>query len=259
MIERRYGWIPSLPDGNRTPVLTLAHFPALPPVFDLGPTGFLPPIWDQGQTSSCTGHGGARAIAYARAKQGLPFMDPSRLFPYYNARKREGTTGSDAGASIADVIAAAAEYGDCLYERWPTDPKLVTVKPYASCYTEAIKHQALTTTRILGSTRDAFEYHFKHAIASLEVPPVFGFTVYESFESDEVARTGLVPIPKRGERIKGGHCVVARAYDDGNRVVKCDNSWSARWGREGSFYLPYDLIFNPEFASDFRAIVTEEA
>jgi hypothetical protein len=40
-------------------------------------------------------------------------------------------------------------------------------------------------------------------------PFVLGFTVYESFESDTVAQTGIVPMPRSGEQVLGGHCVVA--------------------------------------------------
>ena len=45
-------------------------------------------------------------------------------------------------------------------------------------------------------------------------PIVFGFSVYESFESADVAHTGVVPLPPRGETLVGGHAVVAVGYDD---------------------------------------------
>jgi len=34
-------------------------------------------------------------------------------------------------------------------------------------------------------------------------PFVFGFTVYESFESQEVAKTGVVPLPNPDEKVMG--------------------------------------------------------
>lgn len=120
-----YGWRRGLP-SRRFPQLKLASYPVLSPSKDLSVTGFLPPIWDQGQTSSCTGHGVTRAIAFARAKQGLPYVDLSRLFPYWNARVAEGDPGSDEGAAIGDVIAASQKYGDCPYNDYPTDTALVT-------------------------------------------------------------------------------------------------------------------------------------
>jgi hypothetical protein len=38
-------------------------------------------------------------------------------------------------------------------------------------------------------------------------PFVFGFTVYESFESQQVARTGVVLMPKSKEGVVGCHAV----------------------------------------------------
>jgi C1A family cysteine protease len=41
-------------------------------------------------------------------------------------------------------------------------------------------------------------------------PFVFGFAVYSSFESDEVTRTGVVPMPDPNtEEQAGGHAVTA--------------------------------------------------
>jgi len=255
---RKYGWRPSLPDGGRTPVLSLEEFPPLAPVFDLAPTGFLPPIWDQGQQGSCTGHGCGRALAFVRAKQNEPPMDPSREFLYYNARRIEGSTDSDAGATIADVIAGAQRWGDVPYAQWPTDDAHLLVEPGPEVYAAASLNQAVKVTRVLGHNRASFEYHFKHCMSVFGVPIVFGFTVYDSFESDAVAKTGVVPMPRPDESVLGGHCVAATAYDDAKRLVKCANSWSAAWGDAGSFYLPYDFIFDPNYASDFRAILAME-
>ncbi len=40
-------------------------------------------------------------------------------------------------------------------------------------------------------------------------PFVFGFTVYESCESDRVAKTGIVNMPNPKERVVGRHAVMA--------------------------------------------------
>lgn len=61
-------------------------------------------------------------------------------------------------------------------------------------------------------------------------PFVFGFTVYESFESEQVAQTGIVPMPAPGETVVGGHCVVAVGYDDSKRTFIIRNSWGTGWG-----------------------------
>lgn len=256
-IARRYGWHQPRIPSRRFPIYALTKYPLLSPSRDLTTTGFEAPIWDQGQTGSCTGHGTGAGVSYARAKQGEPFIDISRLFIYWNARALEGTTGSDAGASVADAIQASQVNGDCPYTDLPTDPALVTVPPTATAVADAVFHKALTATRILGSTAASFDYHFKHCLDQLLLPVVFGFTVYESFESDAVAASGIVPMPAASEQVMGGHCVEAVGYDDASAMVTCRNSWGIGWGLKGYFKIPYDYIFDPNMASDFHAIQLE--
>jgi C1A family cysteine protease len=71
------------------------------------------------------------------------------------------------------------------------------------------------------------------------LPFTFGFTVYESFESEQVAETGVVPMPKSNEQIVGGHCVVAVGYDTPSRRFIVRNSWGDGWGDKGYCYLPW--------------------
>jgi C1A family cysteine protease len=57
----------------------------------------------------------------------------------------------------------------------------------------------------------------------------FGFTVYESFETSGVAKSGIVPIPQTGEEILGGHEVLAVGYlrsEPDHVLVR--NSWGSR-------------------------------
>jgi C1A family cysteine protease len=85
-------------------------------------------------------------------------------------------------------------------------------------------------------------------------PFVFGFTVYQSFESPTVARTGHAPMPGSGERPVGGHAVVAVGYDDANQWFIVRNSWGAAWGMKGYFTLPYSYLIQPALSSDFWTI-----
>ena len=69
--------------------------------------------------------------------------------------------------------------------------------------------------------------------------------VYESFESDAVGKTGLVPYPDvHKERFIGGHALVCVGYDDSVNHFIALNSWSDAWGDRGFCYIPYAFIAN---------------
>ena len=86
-------------------------------------------------------------------------------------------------------------------------------------------------------------------------PFVFGFQVYESFESPDVARTGEVPLPGTGEQTLGGHAVLAVGYDDATARFLVRNSWGAEWGQAGYFTMPYPYLTERNLASDFWAVL----
>src|SRR5438093_363067 len=85
-------------------------------------------------------------------------------------------------------------------------------------------------------------------------PFVFGFSVYETFESPAVAQSGVVQLPKRGERLVGGHAVVAAGYDMPAKRFLVRNSWGTGWGRRGYFTMPFDYVTNAYLAADFWTI-----
>ncbi len=244
----RYGWIPDLPDQRDY------HFAAppavaakLPPSVDLTP--HCPPVYDQGQLGSCTGNGVAGVLQFDAMKEGLPDTSvPSRLFIYYNERVMEGTVDSDSGAQIRDGIKTVATTGACDETLWPYDIAQFAVKPPAAGYTAAEGQRAIVYSRV-GQTLS----HMKGCLAS-GYPIVFGFTVYDSFEGAEVARTGVVPMPASGESVLGGHCVVAVGYDDASQRFTIRNSWGDGWGRAGYATMPYAYLLSQSLASDFWTV-----
>src|SRR5215471_16217728 len=242
--NKRYGWIPDLPDHRdhmyAAPAMVLT---ALPPKVDLRPK--CPPVVDQGQLGSCTANSIGNAHRFGQMKQGLAnqFM-PSRLFIYYNERVMEGTVNADSGAMIRDGIKSLAKQGACPEKQWPYTITKFASKPTQSCYKEAEKHQAVSYQRLVQTLSQ-----LKGCLAS-GYPFVFGFTVYESFESQEVAKTGVVPMPAAGEKVLGGHAVVAVGYDDASQRFISRNSWGAAWGMAGYFTIPYGYLTDGNLADD---------
>ena len=83
---------------------------------------------------------------------------------------------------------------------------------------------------------------------------MFGFTVYESFESEAVAKTGVVPMPQSTEKVLGGHAVLAVGYDDPHQRFIVRNSWGSGWGMAGYFTIPYAYLTDSNLADDFWTV-----
>ena len=244
---KRFGWIADLPDHRdlmyAAPMQVLT---ALPTTTDL--RSKCPPVYDQGQLGSCTANAIAAAVEFDLMKENKDEFMPSRLFIYYNERDMEGTVDSDSGAQIRDGIKSVASQGDCAEKLWPYDINKFADKPPQTCYDDAVKHKAVQYQRTI---RDLNQ--MKGCLAS-GYPFVFGFTVYQSFESQQVAQTGHGSMPTPGEQTVGGHAVMAVGYDDSQNWFIVRNSWGTSWGMQGYFTLPYTYLLNENLSDDFWTI-----
>ncbi len=240
----RYGWVRDLPDARdriySTPPATLT---APPPSVDLRPECC--PVFDQGKLGSCTANALSGAFEFDLRKQGLADFTPSRLFIYYNERRIEGTVGTDSGAQIRDGVKTLVKQGVCTEDEWPYDITQFTSQPGAACYTAAKQNRATSYSRVPQSLAQ-----LKGCLAE-GYPVVFGFTVYDSFETPGVAKTGVVPMPTTGETVLGGHAVVAVGYDDASQRFTVRNSWGTTWGMDGYFTMPYAYLTDSTLSADF--------
>jgi C1A family cysteine protease len=242
----KYGWIPDLPDQRDFPYIRLAvSIPQLPSKFDLRIN--CTPIEDQGELGSCTACALVGNLEYIKKEKAKKIFNFSKLFLYYNERAIRHTVKEDSGASIRDGIKSLVKYGDCLEAIWPYQINKFTIKPLKAAYVNAKEYQIVSYYRI--HTMD----EMKHTI-SKGYPFVFGFAVYESFEEDIVAETGIMPMPEMEERMIGGHAVMGVGYDDKKKTFMVRNSWGRKWGDKGYFYMPYKYISNKYLASDFWTI-----
>lgn len=206
-----------------------------------------PAVYDQGHLGSCTANAicGAYETLQIIQKEKAPFV-PSRLFVYYNEREKEGHVNEDSGAEICDGIESINKIGVCPETMWTYDISKFTMKPTDDCYTDAKLHHTLAYCK-MQNTLDQLR-----ACLISGYPFVFGFQVYESFESEEVAKTGVMPMPDvTKEKLLGGHAIMCVGYDDNKQQFIIRNSWSDQWGDKGYFYMPYEFITNPDFCSDF--------
>lgn len=242
-----YGWIPDLPD-HRDKLYSKLKAVApekLPSKVDLRLKDS--PILNQGQLGSCTANALAGNLDFLKKQKLKKVFDFSRLFIYYNERVIEHTVNTDSGAMLRDGIKTLVKLGACPETEWPYDTNKFTDKPPAKDYADALHYQ-ITSYYRLGSLEE-----MKHTLAD-GFPFVFGFSVYESFESSTVEKTGIVPLPEKNERLLGGHAVMCVGYDDGESQFLIRNSWGTSWGLSGYCLMPYGYFTNTNLSSDFWTI-----
>jgi C1A family cysteine protease len=216
---------------------------ALPGHADL--TSGCPGVYDQGQLGSCTANAGSALAEFLMKKVGHPAWMPSRLALYYWTRVLiEGNNpGDDSGCSLADTMKSLNTFGVAHESMWWYDINKFSVKPSAKVVADAASHVVLTGESV---NQDLFSMR---SVLAEGYPFIFGFTVYDSFEND-IGSNGIMPMPKPGEQVLGGHAVMAVGYDDSTRRFKVRNSWGAGWGAGGYFFMPYDFITDTQYADD---------
>lgn len=246
-----YGWKPSLPD----PRDIVADTSELKIYAEVDPRGqYMTGIYDQLKLGSCTANTVAEAIDADRIVNGESPLYPSRLWIYALERLREGTPlTQDSGAYgrhgywVSRRIGIVPEfewpYSDQL-SAWSLDPrddeaawqdKRKMKRPY-----KHVPRDLSAMKRVLSN---------RQTIG-------FGFSVFESFETQEVADTGIMPYPDvTEEEFVGGHEVLMVGYlKDYPQHALCRNHWNKSWGIDGYFLMPWTVILNPQLSGDFRTI-----
>jgi len=239
----KHGWVPDVPDGRDF------LYAAIRPRFRLAPSVDLrklcSPVEDQGRLGSCTANALVGILEFLDNHVDAKYEDASRLFIYYNERALQGSVAYDSGASLRIGIKTLAKSGSCNETIWPYDIAEFAVKPPARCYAQAKAHRIVSYHRI-----DTVQEML--SCLGEGYPFVFGFTVYEGFESPETARTGIVRMPAKSERALGGHAVTAVGYDRKKENFIVRNSWGRKWGKGGYCMMPFEYL--ETLADDFWTV-----
>lgn len=225
-------------------------------------------IEDQGSLGSCTAHAGVGIVEYYERRALGKHIDASRLFLYKVTRNLLHWTG-DTGAFLRSTMGALVLFGVPPEEYWRYVIADFDKEPPAFCYAFAQNYQAIQYYRHdpPGTPGDVLLNRIKTYLA-VGHPSMFGFTVYSSI--DQADKTGKIPFPCRGERIEGGHAIVAAGYDDKIKIKntgRCGvettgallirNSWGTGWGDDGYGWLPYEYVLRG-LAEDFWSILKKE-
>ncbi|HPS07326.1 MAG TPA: C1 family peptidase [Kiritimatiellia bacterium] len=207
------------------------------------------PVEDQGTLGSCTAQAGIGALEYLDRIPDGEHADLSALALYYWEREAMGTVGEDSGASLRECVKQLAK-GVCRLGLCPYAEEKFAEAPGLEAVADRANHRAGEYYRIGPVNRS---YHVKAALAS-GFAVIGGIAVYESMMTEKVAKTGVVPLPKFGDSLIGGHAVKLSGYSDLSGTYVFRNSWGQQWGDKGYGTLPQRYVANPLLFSDVWAV-----
>ena len=221
------------------------------------------PILDQGNLGSCV------ANSFAGIMQSLRNISPSRLYLYFVARNFTGCNSlEDTGLDLLQSIPSFQQFGCPTEQLWAYNTAKFAQMPPVAAYKNGLQNLINIISAPIPQTADGI----KMALSKNSFV-MFGFSVYDSFETIAVANTGLVPVPNtKTEKNLGGHCVhiVGWLPINGLTYYIVRNSWGTSWGNNGAttydpkfknngtnggfFYMPEQYILNPILAFEFISI-----
>lgn len=253
MNKHYYGWRPSAPDPRNH--ITAAPGTGVKDQVDNRMMYGIPAIYNQLELGSCTANAANRAIRlWYLFNHDKEIGDISRLFTYGSERLREGGRtqfGEDSGAEGRDAFKTARHDGIPKEDAWPYADYKQSFDNYSD-YENALAYGE--RFKIGTYSHPAPEVDLFKELLSNDQQIIFGFNVYEPFESAQVAAHGIIPVPNRNDRLLGGHEVIVEGYlPDYPQHALCANSWDVTWGIKGYFLMPWSYILGYG-SSDWRTI-----
>lgn len=217
-----------------------------------------PTAFDQIDMSACGPNCGSAVMKFFFPEK--PMF--SRLQLYHGVRSIEDTVDQDAGVETRDLFRVMQITGVAPERLWEYDKAILKLTPTEDVFVEAAKCRINSFSRLIAEN----EYL---ACLAEGFPIILGIEVFDSIDSDALAKTGVMPMPDpRRERVSGGHDVTVIGYDldfknsdifkksgvdpalVSDRALEIRNSWGPSWGDAGHFWMPIQYATDSTLGND---------
>lgn len=192
------------------------------------------PVRDQGSEGTCVSFASVVGMKeYQDKKEYRKFIGLSPRFVYSLCKKYDGAPEEE-GTYPRMAMKILLNYGTCPESFWP----------YVAHQKDRPKKGAAKKARLYRIKAYARLDTVLEMQRSLVVngPFLAGVQVYSSWFNNKTQKDGIIPMPKKKDKLMGGHAICIIGYDDRRKIFKFKNSWGLRWADQGYGYLPYDYI-----------------
>jgi len=205
----------------------------------------MPQVRDSGGEGSCVGFALAAALEDQICRTQAQDVTISPRYIYYYAREQGGfPTDCDTGAHLKDAVDILLQRGAVPEEVWPYAAGEFAAKPTTDMkkavhYRISQAQQIHSLDELKAALRDGWS-------------AVGGHCLFPSADTEEVSRTGRIPMPDPEERMRSATAVCFVGFDNANGLLKFRTPWGPRWGDHGYGYVSHD--YAQRFLSDAWAV-----
>jgi C1A family cysteine protease len=208
--------------------------PAIPVPLSIDYTSKMTPVRNQGDEGTCVAFASVVGVKeFEDQKEYRKLIELSPRYVYSLCKKFDGFPEEE-GTYPRIAMKMLLKYGVCPEFFWP-------YRPFQNNDHKPGADQKAKNYRIKAYARLKDIAEMKRSLM-VNGPFLAGVKVFDSWFDPSVARTGMVPMPKKGEDLTGGHAICIVGYDDRKKLFKFKNSWSKKWADRGYGYLKYEYL-----------------
>lgn len=199
-------------------------------------------IYDQGATSSCVANAFMHGVILRERREGHEFDAPSRLYPYYNARRESGRPVWDSGTYLRACAHGLRVHGTCSEQfwKWSQLGTKVNRRPNWNAMRHAHPRRGGRYVRIYEAGTERIQAVQQAILAGHDV--AFGTRLGVSFLSS--AGDVMVDVPPATEKVAGNHAMLIIGWQtfEGRVYFRVLNSWGRGWRDGGLCWMSAEYI-----------------